>query len=327
MGGRSQLTAGKWLRIGCRLQDAAVLLQDRDLTHDSRVELVLSAAAWTNACALPAGIPQPALLPQPRPSRRSALSHSSPTSRPVSASDVTLPQHVPPFGNMGKVIRSKVPSRLFRTWLQDKFFDTGASIHKHAGKVLFCGLLALVASCAALKSAAIETRVDKLWVAGQFVDDFVVALRPVRIVLVPLSAHTSSTRSFIRTLFPSCPPLCPHPVPRPSHSSLPAHMFAVCRGRPAGKGAALHENDTGRGNRQYEPAADPNAERNQCQHPARGCSALSPECDARRHRHHSRPVRSVSQSIPVPVPYADPVNLLCRGHVIRYSGLRAGRGG
>ena len=59
------------------------------------------------------------------------------------------------------------PPRLFRSWLQDKFFDAGSSIHKHAGKVLFVGILALVAGCAALKSAAIETRVDKLWVAGE----------------------------------------------------------------------------------------------------------------------------------------------------------------
>lgn len=85
---------------------------------------------------------------------------------------------------MGKVIRS-VPSRLFRTWLQDKFFDTGASIHKHAGKVLFCGLLALVASCAALKSATIETRVDKLWVSGQFVCLFLVINIIISLSLCP----------------------------------------------------------------------------------------------------------------------------------------------
>lgn len=59
------------------------------------------------------------------------------------------------------------PSRLLRTWLQDKFFVAGSFIHHHAGKVLFVGILALAASCAALKSTAIETRVDKLWVAGQ----------------------------------------------------------------------------------------------------------------------------------------------------------------
>lgn len=58
-------------------------------------------------------------------------------------------------------------SRLLRAWLQDKFFDAGFFIQKHAGKVLFVGILALVASCAALKSATIETSVDRLWVEGE----------------------------------------------------------------------------------------------------------------------------------------------------------------
>ena len=58
-------------------------------------------------------------------------------------------------------------SRLLRLWLQDKFFDAGFFIQKHAGKVLFVGILALVASCAALKSATIETSVDRLWVEGE----------------------------------------------------------------------------------------------------------------------------------------------------------------
>lgn len=111
---------------------------------------------------------------------------------------------------MRQVIRS-VPSRLFRTWLQDKFFAAGVHIHKHAGKVLFCGLLALVASCAALKSAAIETRVDKLWVAGESVSLSLLTDRHAdrrmmhstlihRTYFRPLSARLCSILSLVLTL-------------------------------------------------------------------------------------------------------------------------------
>lgn len=79
---------------------------------------------------------------------------------------------------MRQVTVRPVQSRLFRTWLQDKFFDAGTNINKHAGKVLFCGLLALIAGCAALKSAAIETRVDKLWVAGEYCSSIPLLLTP-----------------------------------------------------------------------------------------------------------------------------------------------------
>lgn len=52
--------------------------------------------------------------------------------------------------------------------LENKFFETGCLINKHAGKVLFVGILVLITLSVALKSATIETNVEKLWVEGEY---------------------------------------------------------------------------------------------------------------------------------------------------------------
>ncbi|CAG2100407.1 unnamed protein product, partial [Medioppia subpectinata] len=51
-----------------------------------------------------------------------------------------------------------------RTKLQTYLYDLGLFIQKNAGKVLFVGLLVLITFCVGLKSATIETNVERLWV-------------------------------------------------------------------------------------------------------------------------------------------------------------------
>lgn len=56
--------------------------------------------------------------------------------------------------------------------MQSRFYELGAFIHRNAGKVLFVGLLLLITFCVGLKSASIETSVEKLWVEGREVPSF-----------------------------------------------------------------------------------------------------------------------------------------------------------
>ncbi|KAI9550392.1 putative hedgehog receptor patched [Daphnia sinensis] len=51
-----------------------------------------------------------------------------------------------------------------RTKLQWHLFHLGRFVQRHAGKVLFVGLLVLSTFCVGLKSASIQTDVEKLWV-------------------------------------------------------------------------------------------------------------------------------------------------------------------
>lgn len=51
-----------------------------------------------------------------------------------------------------------------RTKLQTYLHDLGFFIQKNAGKVLFVGLLVLITFCVGLKSATMETNVERLWV-------------------------------------------------------------------------------------------------------------------------------------------------------------------
>lgn len=59
-----------------------------------------------------------------------------------------------------------------RTKLQSYLHDLGFFIQKNAGKVLFVGLLVLITFCVGLKSATIETNVERLWVEGMFINYF-----------------------------------------------------------------------------------------------------------------------------------------------------------
>ena len=54
-----------------------------------------------------------------------------------------------------------------RAYLQTRLFSLGCFIQKHCGKVLFIGLLLLSLCCLGLKTASIETNVEKLWVEGK----------------------------------------------------------------------------------------------------------------------------------------------------------------
>ena len=51
-----------------------------------------------------------------------------------------------------------------RALLQSRFFELGQFIQKNAGMILFFGVLILVTFLVGLKSASIETNVEKLWV-------------------------------------------------------------------------------------------------------------------------------------------------------------------
>lgn len=54
-----------------------------------------------------------------------------------------------------------------RARLQSQLFQLGCFLHRHAGKVLFVGVLVLATFCVGLKSAKVHTRVDQLWVEGK----------------------------------------------------------------------------------------------------------------------------------------------------------------
>lgn len=60
-----------------------------------------------------------------------------------------------------------------RAKMQDELFSLGSVVHAHAGKVLFLGVLILATFCVGLKSAAMESSIDRLWVEGR------------RIILIP----------------------------------------------------------------------------------------------------------------------------------------------
>ncbi|KAG8230583.1 hypothetical protein J437_LFUL004496 [Ladona fulva] len=53
-----------------------------------------------------------------------------------------------------------------RSWAQGRLFRLGASLHAHAGKVIFVAALLIATFAVGLKSATSETRVHKLWVEG-----------------------------------------------------------------------------------------------------------------------------------------------------------------
>ena len=57
-----------------------------------------------------------------------------------------------------------------RARFQNELFKLGWSIQKNAGKFLFVGILILASFSVCLKSATLETRVDKLWVEGKKID-------------------------------------------------------------------------------------------------------------------------------------------------------------
>merc|ERR1719334_1087337 len=57
-----------------------------------------------------------------------------------------------------------VKSLWLRAKIQEKFFSLGRRIHQHAGKYIFLGLLILSLACVGLKTAKLETNVEKLWV-------------------------------------------------------------------------------------------------------------------------------------------------------------------
>jgi patched 1 protein len=66
----------------------------------------------------------------------------------------------------GKATGGRYALRL-RARLQGHLFQLGCSLHRHAGKVLFVGILVLATFCVGLKSAKVHTRVDQLWVEGK----------------------------------------------------------------------------------------------------------------------------------------------------------------
>ena len=54
-----------------------------------------------------------------------------------------------------------------RYHLQTHLFKLGCFAEKHCGKVLFLGLLLLSLCCVGLKTASLETNVERLWVEGR----------------------------------------------------------------------------------------------------------------------------------------------------------------
>jgi len=69
------------------------------------------------------------------------------------------------FGIQGKAAGSR-HAVWIRWQLQWRLFGLGCFIQRHAGKVLFLGILLLSLCCVGLKTAALETTVERLWVEG-----------------------------------------------------------------------------------------------------------------------------------------------------------------
>lgn len=59
-----------------------------------------------------------------------------------------------------------------RSIVQKQLFDLGCFLHHHAGKVLFISVLILATCCVGLKSACVQSRVDQLWIEGEFILEF-----------------------------------------------------------------------------------------------------------------------------------------------------------
>lgn len=55
-----------------------------------------------------------------------------------------------------------------RARLQDQLSQLGYFLQRHAGKVLFLAIVALATFCVALKSAQIHSKVEQLWVQGEY---------------------------------------------------------------------------------------------------------------------------------------------------------------
>ena len=54
-----------------------------------------------------------------------------------------------------------------RAPIQYELFKLGCRLQRHAGKVLFLGILILAILSVGMKSATLETRVEKLWIQGK----------------------------------------------------------------------------------------------------------------------------------------------------------------
>ena len=54
-----------------------------------------------------------------------------------------------------------------RSKIQNELFKLGCFIQRHSGKVLFVGCMVLATFCVGLKSAHMESRVERLWVQGK----------------------------------------------------------------------------------------------------------------------------------------------------------------
>ncbi|XP_054162571.1 protein patched-like [Oppia nitens] len=69
---------------------------------------------------------------------------------------------------LAQIHKGKASGNASALWLRAKLqtylYDLGHFIQRNAGKVLFVGLLVLITFCVGLKSAVIETNVERLWV-------------------------------------------------------------------------------------------------------------------------------------------------------------------
>ena len=70
------------------------------------------------------------------------------------------------FFLQGKATGNKAALWL-RAPVQNELFKWGSWLQRNAGKFLFVGILILALFSACLKSATMETRVEKLWVQGK----------------------------------------------------------------------------------------------------------------------------------------------------------------
>ena len=90
-----------------------------------------------------------------------------------------------------------------RAPIQYELFKLGCRLQKHAGKVLFLGILILAILSVGMKSATLETSVEKLWIQGKkkYLKKYCPILPPNILSIVIFSYYILISSKKFRTKF------------------------------------------------------------------------------------------------------------------------------
>jgi len=78
----------------------------------------------------------------------------------------------------------------------------GCSIQEWAPSVVFVGILVLGACCVALKTAHLETNIEKLWVESELLISLPIYIAIVTVIPVTILYISGRRNKLIQTLFP-----------------------------------------------------------------------------------------------------------------------------